>query len=70
VVVGVVVIVGICRSASTVPGQMANPFVIIAPRPGQCFASYSAMAGSDCFQKYPQTFVCSQQHHGSSCPSV
>nr|GFB08177.1 hypothetical protein [Tanacetum cinerariifolium] len=31
VVVGVIV-VGICRSASTVPGQMANPFAIIAPR--------------------------------------
>nr|GFC63892.1 hypothetical protein [Tanacetum cinerariifolium] len=57
-------------SASTVPGQMANHFAIIAPRPGQCFASYSAMAGSDCIQKYPQTFICSQQHHGSSCPSV
>nr|GEY03795.1 hypothetical protein [Tanacetum cinerariifolium] len=58
------------KSASTVPGQMANPFAIIAPRPGQCFTSYSAVAGIDCFQKYPQTFVCSQQHHGSSCPSV
>nr|GFC55294.1 hypothetical protein [Tanacetum cinerariifolium] len=66
VVVGVVV-VGICRSASTVPDQMANPFAIIAPRPSQCSASYSAVAGSDCFQKYPQTSVYSQQHHGSSC---
>nr|GFA72333.1 hypothetical protein [Tanacetum cinerariifolium] len=51
VVVGVVVIVGIYRLASTVTGRMANPFAIIAPRPGQCSASYSAMAGSDCFQK-------------------
>nr|GFD11062.1 hypothetical protein [Tanacetum cinerariifolium] len=46
---GVVIIVGICRSDSTVPVQMANPFAIIAPRPGQCSASYSAVASSDCF---------------------
>nr|GFC77215.1 hypothetical protein [Tanacetum cinerariifolium] len=70
VIVAVVVVGGICRSASTVPGQMANPFAIIVPRPGQCSASYSAVAGTDYFQKYPQTFVCSQQHHGSSCPLV
>nr|GFA73094.1 hypothetical protein [Tanacetum cinerariifolium] len=61
VVVGVVVIV-ICRSASIVPGQMANPFAIITPRPDQCSASYSAIAGSDCFQKYPQTSICSPQY--------
>nr|GFC84793.1 hypothetical protein [Tanacetum cinerariifolium] len=65
-----VVIVGIYRSASTVPGQMANHFAIIVPRPDQCSASYSAVAGSDCFQKYPQNSICSQQHHGSSCPLV
>nr|GFB65831.1 hypothetical protein [Tanacetum cinerariifolium] len=70
VAVVVVVIVGICRSASTVPGQMANPFAISASRPSQCSASYSAVAGFDCFQKYPQTFICSRQHHISSCPSV
>nr|GFB85832.1 hypothetical protein [Tanacetum cinerariifolium] len=49
VIITVVVVVGICRSASTVPGQMANHFAIIVPRPGQCSASYSAVAGSDCF---------------------
>nr|GFA99450.1 hypothetical protein [Tanacetum cinerariifolium] len=32
-----VVVVGICRSASTVPGQMANPFTIIAPRWARTF---------------------------------
>nr|GEW45245.1 reverse transcriptase domain-containing protein [Tanacetum cinerariifolium] len=57
VVVGVVVIVGICRSASTVPGQMANSSAIIAPRPGQCFASYYAVAGSDCFQNAAEVNV-------------
>nr|GEW74146.1 hypothetical protein [Tanacetum cinerariifolium] len=36
VVVGVVA-VGICRSTSTVPGQMANPFAIIAPRWARTF---------------------------------
>nr|GEV85380.1 hypothetical protein [Tanacetum cinerariifolium] len=36
IVVGVVV-VGICRLASTVPGQMANPFEIIAPRWARTF---------------------------------
>nr|GEY46060.1 hypothetical protein [Tanacetum cinerariifolium] len=46
VVAGVVVIVGICRSASTVPGQMANPFAIITPRWARTF-----------MMKYPQTFV-------------
>nr|GFA76536.1 hypothetical protein [Tanacetum cinerariifolium] len=65
-----VVVVGICMSASTVPGQMANPFAIIAPRLGQCSASYSAVDGFDCFLKYPQTSVCSQQHHRSSYLSV
>nr|GEZ91573.1 hypothetical protein [Tanacetum cinerariifolium] len=37
VVVVVVGVVGICRSASTVPGQMANPFAIIAPRRARTF---------------------------------
>nr|GEX54711.1 hypothetical protein [Tanacetum cinerariifolium] len=37
VVVGVVVIVGIFRSASIVPGQMANPFAILAPRWARTF---------------------------------
>nr|GEV43115.1 putative reverse transcriptase domain-containing protein [Tanacetum cinerariifolium] len=36
VVVGVV-FAGICRSASTVPGQMANPFAIIAPKWARTF---------------------------------
>nr|GFB83370.1 hypothetical protein [Tanacetum cinerariifolium] len=63
VVGGGVVVVGIYRSASTVPGQMGNPFAIIAPRWARtfmmCSASYYDVAGSDCFQKYPQTSVCS-----------
>nr|GEY12109.1 hypothetical protein [Tanacetum cinerariifolium] len=36
VVVGVIG-VGICRSASIVPGQMANPFAIVAPRWARTF---------------------------------
>nr|GFA93472.1 hypothetical protein [Tanacetum cinerariifolium] len=37
VVGGGVVVVGIYRSASTVPGQMGNPFAIIAPRWARTF---------------------------------
>nr|GFD31591.1 hypothetical protein [Tanacetum cinerariifolium] len=37
VVVVDVVVVGICRSASIVPGQMANPLAIIAPRWARTF---------------------------------
>ncbi|GKF91450.1 hypothetical protein Tco_0275151, partial [Tanacetum coccineum] len=32
IVVVVIVVVVICRTASTVSGQMANPFAVIAPR--------------------------------------
>ncbi|GKF97273.1 hypothetical protein Tco_0293094, partial [Tanacetum coccineum] len=56
VVVVVIIIVGICRSASTILGQMANPLAVIALRPGLCSASYSAVVGFNCSWKDHHTF--------------
>ncbi|GJY48709.1 hypothetical protein Tco_0438665 [Tanacetum coccineum] len=40
IVVVAVVVVSICRSASTILGQMANPLAVTALRSGLCSASY------------------------------
>ncbi|GJV27207.1 hypothetical protein Tco_1383655 [Tanacetum coccineum] len=73
-VVIVVVVVVICRPASTVSGQMANPLAVIAPRPGLCSASYSAVVGFDCSWKDHHTFFSFmpdiQRRHGSFHPSA
>ncbi|GKG38755.1 hypothetical protein Tco_0460467, partial [Tanacetum coccineum] len=69
-VVVVVVVVVICRTTSTVSGQMANPLAVIAPRPGLCSASYSAVVGFDCSWKDHHTFFSFlldvQHRHGPS----
>ncbi|GJZ24788.1 hypothetical protein Tco_0562247 [Tanacetum coccineum] len=60
--------------ASTVSGQMANPLAVIAPRPGLCSASYSAVVGFDCSWKDHHTFFSFmpdiQRRHGSFHPSA
>ncbi|GJS02244.1 hypothetical protein Tco_0318752 [Tanacetum coccineum] len=72
--IGTLVVVSICMSASTILGQMANLFTVIAPRPGLCSASYSAVVGFDCSWKDHHTFFSFlpdvQHRHGSSHPST
>ncbi|GJZ11932.1 hypothetical protein Tco_0546691 [Tanacetum coccineum] len=74
VVVVAVFVVSICRSASTILGQMANLFAVIAPRPGLCSPSYSAVVGFNCSWKDHHTFFSFlpdiQHRHGSSHPST
>ncbi|GKD70410.1 hypothetical protein Tco_1324500 [Tanacetum coccineum] len=74
VVVVVVIVVIVSRPYPTVPGQMANPIAVTAPRPGLCSASYSAVAGFDCSGEDHHTFFSFlpdvQHRHGSYPPST
>ncbi|GJU71949.1 hypothetical protein Tco_1263354 [Tanacetum coccineum] len=73
VVVVTVVVVVVSRPYPTVPGQMANPIAVTAPRPGLCSASYSAVVGFDCSGEDHHTFfslsrLTFQHRHGSYPP--
>ncbi|GKG04833.1 hypothetical protein Tco_0315220, partial [Tanacetum coccineum] len=56
VVITVIVVVVVSRPDPTVPGQMAYPIAVTAPRSGLYSASYSAIDGFDCSWEDHHTF--------------
>ncbi|GKG30014.1 hypothetical protein Tco_0419912, partial [Tanacetum coccineum] len=54
VTIVVVIVIVVSRPYLTVPGQMANPIAVTAPRPGMRSASYSV--GFDCSWKDHHSF--------------